>query len=254
MNFGTVTGQATVGGLVGTSAVKNTKFTSCYNAGKVVAPADACGSIVGVNTNDTSKWSEADGNTTTDTYYISDNGAAEITNNAAGTAITTAELAQKNFGEGWTSADDYSLPVQSVFANDDAANLYAAQVVAQGSDTPSKITGAFKVGNPAGIVWTADQADLIAVAGNDVTFTKAYTGDVALTATLGDFTKTVTVAVSVGTSGIDAINDADNIVETIYYTVAGQQVARPQVADGKVYVAIVKYADGTVKAVKILNK
>lgn len=254
MNFGTVTGQATVGGLVGTSAVKNTKFTSCYNAGKVVAPADACGSIVGVDTNDTSKWSEADGNTTTDTYYISDNGAAEITNNAAGTAITTAELAQKNFGEGWTSADNYSLPVQSVFANDDAANLYAAQVVALGSDTPSKITGAFKVGNPAGIVWTADQADLIAVAGNDVTFTKAYTGDVALTATLGDFTKTVTVAVSVGTSGIDSINDADNIVETIYYTVAGQQVARPQVADGKVYVAIVKYADGTVKAVKILNK
>jgi hypothetical protein len=252
MNFGTVTGQATVGGLVGTSTVKNTKFTSCYNAGKVVAPADACGSIVGVNTNDTAKWTEA--NTTTDTYYISDNGAAEITNNAAGTAITTAELAKKDFGEGWTSADDYSLPVQSVFANDDAANLYAAQVVAQGTDTQSKITGAFKVGNPTGIVWSADQADLIAVSGNDVTFTKSYTGDVVLTATLGDFYKTVTLAVTVGTSGIDSISDADNVVETVYYTVAGQQVARPQVADGKVYVALVKYADGTVKAVKFLNK
>ena len=49
-NTGKITGKSQVGGLVGTPTKAKTSFYNCYNAGKIVAPADTCGSIVGIST------------------------------------------------------------------------------------------------------------------------------------------------------------------------------------------------------------
>ena len=48
-----------VGGLVGNTTKGKTSFTNCYNAGKIIAPADSCGPIVGISVNNDKQWAEA---------------------------------------------------------------------------------------------------------------------------------------------------------------------------------------------------
>jgi hypothetical protein len=250
MNFGQVKGVSQVGGLVGQPSKIYTKFKNCYNAGKIIAPTDTCGNIVGVNTANAKIWTES--NTVENTYYLTD-GNEGISLDAIGEAVTTAQLAKLNMGSDWTSTDDYSFPIQSVYANCDAALLHSAKVVGQDDETSEKLTKPFFVGNPEGIVWTAEPTGLLNFNGNNVDIASAYTGKVILTATLGDWSKQEEITLEIA-SGVESIYSDKDIAQTLYFTPAGIQVATPTDHDGAIYIVVVKYTDGTSKAYKLINK
>jgi hypothetical protein len=249
-NAGVVTGPAQVGGLVGLPSQGKTSLTSCYNIGKVVADLDTCGNILGVNIANGKIWN--DKNSISDCYYLADNPATKL--DSLVTPLTVAQLAGKDLGNGWLAPDKYSLPIPAVFASTPAALVHAAAVVVDENDSYSHVTRNFNVGAPAGVVWTASEPDLISFSGNDATFLKSWNSDFVLTATLGDFSKTVNLTAEITVSALTDIESDAQIVEETFYTISGVQVPKPAYPDGQIYIVRILYNDGTSRALKLLNK
>jgi hypothetical protein len=126
-------------------------------------------------------------------------------------------------------------------------------VVGQDDETSEKLTKPFFVGNPEGIVWTAEPTGLLTFNGNNVDIASAYTGKVILTATLGDWSKQEEITLEIA-SGVESIYSDKDIAQTLYFTPAGIQVATPTDHDGAIYIVVVKYTDGASKAYKLINK
>lgn len=259
-NVGTVKGASLVGGLTGYTSKKTatggTSFKNCYNAGRIIAPADTCGGIFGntatgylVNRN--AKWTPE--NEIENTYYVTDYNTFDA-DHSVGTPITLAELAKLDMGDGFISPDDYTLPMVNGLDDVDEAKVHAAQAVFSDGDNAQKVTGDFKVGSPAGLVWTSSVANL-AISGNDAKFSDdAYQGEITLTAKAGEATRSLTINVD-KTSGIDDIlMSGKNIVDAVYYNVNGQQVPAPEAKDGKIYIMKATYDDGTSETIKLINK
>jgi len=251
-NAGTVTGLSRVGGIVGATIKDKTMLTGCYNIGKLVAPADTCGALIGSRTTENPKsWTE--NNAVTDCYYVTDR-YDYGTNNAFGTAKTVAELAALDMGEAWTSADNYSMPVLKTL-NNEAAKAYSAAVVPAEGDTYAKITKSFYVGAPEGVTWTSSKGELT-ITGNEADFDSQTTsGEVTLTATCGDYSCTWVVTLDGFVSSLNGLNAAGkNIVSSTFFTPDGRLTAKPSGKDGKVYIVKVTYDDGSHKTVKLMNK
>lgn len=240
-NYGTVKGAARVGGLVGAPIKDNTQITSCYNAGRIDAPADTCGNIVGVAlVNNGTIWTAK--NTIADTYYVTDFGTFENTG-SLGTPVTIAALAKTDMGEGWIIPADYSLPVAEPYADVDAALLYSAAVVLAEGDTYEKVTTVFNVGTPKGVTWTSSAPEL-SIEGNEAKFNASYTGEIVLTATSGNMSRTIVLQADARTSGIDGI-EVDLDADAVYYDLQGVRVENP--VPGRPY--IVRSGDKTLKTV-----
>lgn len=238
-NYGTVKGAARVGGLVGAPVKDNTQITSCYNAGRIVAPADSCGNIVGVAlVNNGTIWTAK--NSIADTYYVTDFGTFEKTG-SLGTPVAMAALAKTDMGEGWTIPAEYSLPILARYEAEEAALLYSAAVILADGDAYDKVTGGFNVGVPTGVSW-ASSVGVLRIEGSDAVFDAPYTGEVTLTAKAGEMTRTVVLQAEVLTSGIDGI-DADKDADAIYYDLQGVRVENP--VPGRLY--IVRIGDKTSK-------
>ncbi|MDE7407223.1 MAG: hypothetical protein K2M76_02280, partial [Muribaculaceae bacterium] len=230
-NYGTVKGVSRIGGLIGASTKNSTQISNSYNAGRIDAPADSCGNIVGVKTfNNGSVWNTD--NAITDTYYVTDFGVFENTG-TLGTAVTMAELAKTDLGAEWIIPADYSLPVLARYASVDEAMLYSAAVVLGKDNTFDAVTTGFNLGTPAGVKWTSSAAEL-AIEGNTAKFTSNYTGDIVLTATLGELSRTVTLKANVTTTGIDSINADGNEYEAEYFNMQGVRVLNP--VPGQIYI------------------
>lgn len=262
-NFGEVIGADMVGGLVGmsykgtTAKAPNTCLTNCYNAGKVTAQEGGHASNTVVKHAFSTK--VADGgwndqfNVLKNVMYVTDNGT--FADSESGTATTIAELAKTDLGAEWTSADDASLPMPESHYDWDAARLHSAAVVLAEGDSRNSVTRSFKVGNPKGIKWTAS-VPALSIEGNDATWTATYEGEVELTATIGDFSKTVKVTANVTTTGIDSVTSeaGKDVVSEAYFTTSGLEVAKPTAADGQIYIVVFTYSDGSVSTVKLINK
>jgi len=168
---------------------------------------------------------------------------------AKGTALSMADLAKLKIGNNWTSADDYSLPIQIAFNDNDEALVHSASVILRDEDTYSKVTRTFYIGTPDGVEWSASN-DNVSIDGNRVKL-KAI-GDVTMTAKRGDCSKSIQLYI--GYSGVEGL-DADNeIVDIKYFTTDGVQVKAPTTADGNIYIVVIKYKDGTTKRFKQLNR
>jgi hypothetical protein len=250
VNLGTVTGADHVAGILGKPVKAKTVITGCYNAGKIVCNADNGGNIIGSSLSDETLWTT--GNSCTDSYYITDNGILNR-DTSVGTAITRADLAKLKLGEGWVNGDDYTYPVREVFAENDAVLLYSAQIIPAAEQTLSKISKDFYVGNPSGIVWTANPSDIIEFSGNDAHLLTTYYGDVVLTATKGDYSRQETITLSYS-SGVNGLDNDKVVVDELYYDLNGTRIAKPSVADGRLYIVRITYNDGTTATVKLLNK
>ncbi len=248
-NAGSVKGLARVGGLVGDPTKGKTSFKNCYNAGALIAPADTCGHIVGANITNGKIWS-AD-NKVENCYFI-DNKESTLPVPEGATAVTVAELAGKTISNGFTVVDAYTFPVVAGFEKNVNAVFNAAQLIPAKDNTLEHITKAFNVGGSPTVAWTSDCAAL-AFSGTDAKFTADYAGKVKVTATAGDLTKSYDLTVD-AKSGVDGL-DADNmeVVSVRYYNAAGVEVAKPDTADGQVYITVTRYADGTEKVAKIVN-
>lgn len=245
-NMGTISGKSQVGGLVGQTTKARTSFVSCYNAGAIVAPADTCGSIVGVAIENNGKYWNADNNVT-DCYFIDRQDA----NDKIGTAVDEAKLASTDMGEGWLKTDNYTYPLLADNCTDQA-RVGAARVILSEEDRAKGIvTGTFYLGCPEGLVWTSSISD-INIAGTEAIWKKAFNGDFTMTATCGDFSRTVDLNASVE-SGITSVADGKVIVSEVYYTTGGVRVARPEMRDGNVYIVVRRYDDGTSTTVRVMN-
>lgn len=229
-NYGTVKGASRVGGVVGATTKNNTSLIDCYNAGRIEAPADSCGNLVGVKVvGNGSVWNTS--NSIENSYYVTDFGVFDNTGDL-GTGVTMAQLAKTDLGEGWTIPGEYSLPIAKVFEKDDAAMLYSAAVIVAPNDTYDNVTTNFNVGTPGGVQWTAS-VDAIAFDGNTAKFTAPNSGDVTLTASLGELKRTFTIKTNAVASGINDM-EADQNADAEYYSIQGIRVANPE--QGEIYI------------------
>jgi len=245
-NYGEVKGLARVGGLVGEPSRGKTKFENCYNAGVITAPADSCGSIVGVNIENGKIWN-AD-NAIVNTYFINTN-KADFDKATEAKGVDAATLATTDLGAGFDSYDNATFPVIKAFADNATAVFYAAQLIPAEGNTLDNITGAFSVGGSPLVSWSSD-CDALAFSGIKAEFTKSFIGKVTVTAKAGELTKSYELNVN-ATSGIDGIDAEGDIVEEHFFTTDGLEVARPESGDGNVYIRIVKYSDGKTVTEKV---
>lgn len=249
-NAGTVKGLARVGGLVGDPTKDKTSFKNCYNAGEIIAPADTCGYIVGVNTvNNGKSWTA--GNTIENCFFI-DGKASTLPVPEGAKAITVAELAGKSISNGFTVVDAYTFPVVAGFEKNENAVFNAAQLIPGKDDTLDHITGAFNIGGSPIVAWTSDCAAL-AFSGTDAKFNSDFAGKVKVTATAGDLTKNYELTVDAKSGVNDLDGEKAEIVSVRYFNAAGMEVAKPEGRDGQVYITVTRYADGTERVEKITN-
>ena len=273
-NYGTITGACLTAGILGrsnaagkTETATRTVLENCYSAGKVVAPTDSCGNVLGVSVeNNGNVWGPY--NVLDNCYYIAD-GVTRLDAPLA-IAATSEELAATDMGEGWVETDNYTYPIQSVHADNELLLVSAAQVVLPEQDgepapAPRKAditvdltdvvlsTPEFNVGAPEGVTWTANPA-IVEFNGNSATITQSYTGEITLTVTAGEYSKDVIINVDLIISAIDDINaNNGNVISEEYYNLNGQRIVG-HVDNGQVVIVKRTYSDGTTTAVKVAIK
>ena len=247
-NLGSVKGLANVGGLIGRPTKNNTIVATSYNAGEIQAPADTCGSLIGIDFAHAGRnWDPAK-NSITDCHYLK---VDTLVLNTQGTANTQAELIALNLGTEWTSGIAYTYPMLKALQND-AARLFAAQVVPNPAHfSNGLITGSFFVGVPEGVSWTPSIGNLTLNGNKFVWSSEAYNGSFTLTATCGAFKRTVTLNASKA-AGVEGLDNGLEIVSEKWYTTAGIEVTAPSQRTGNVYIVVRRYSDGTTSTDRIL--
>ena len=248
-NVGIVKGLANVGGIIGRPSKNITVLTQSYNAGEFVAPADTCGSLIGIDFTTAGRLWNAETNRIDSCYYLD----AKLPHETYGKALTQTELIDLNMGQGWTSAIPYTYPMLTVLDND-MARLWAAQVVLKESDAlQNVIKGSFFVGVPEGVSWMPSISNLTLDGNKYIWGYDAYKGFFTLTAACGPYTRVVTLEADkpVSVDGIDA--DEADIIKEMWYTTQGILVPRPAERDGQIYVVVRYYSDGTRRTLRLRN-
>ena len=243
-NTGSVKGVAQIGGLVGQPYKARTKFTACYNTGILEAPADTCGSIVGVATvGNGSYWNES--NSATECYFLDRKAETDL----LGTAMSEAQLAAKDMGEGWLFTDEFTFPLLAENCTD-KARVDAARVILSEEDREKGIiTGTFRLGCPEGLVWTASTPD-VNIDGTEAIWKKAFNGDFAMTATCGEYTRKIDLKASVEAGIENGEIGAKAIKSVEFFTPDGLRVAEPQ--PGQICIRRTIFADGTSEVSRII--
>ena len=153
---------------------------------------------------------------------------------------------------GWDYGDDYTCPIVKGLEATDAAKAYAAAVVPAEGNSYDCVTANFNVGVPAGVTWTLDTA-LVSIDGNNAVVAPGAVGKVTLTAHCGQYSHSWTVTLQVPTA-VDGVDVAQHtVVSEMYFNLSGVQVAKPEAADGQVYIVVRKYDNGATRAVKVKN-
>lgn len=266
VNAGDVTGAIYTGGIIGLPTKSLVKVANNLNTGKVIGKImkdgrvktsiDSVGAIIGMDIVTDAYWPATAVHE--NNYYTPNalspynNVSADYLANHDGKEISEADLVNTDkLGNGWSVYDKYCWPLPNNTLDSDKTKVWAAQVVAgKEGDVLPKLTGDFYVGCPEGLVWSA-LPDVITFSENNATVNKGVQKEVVLTATCGEASKQITISLD-SPSSVDELN-ADNIVEEAWYDLNGLRVARPESYDGKVYIVVRLYNDGTTKASKILN-
>lgn len=245
-NIGTITGASRVGGITGEVFKNRTQLIECYNAGEIIADADTCGSLIGMNTTSGKDWGE--NNKVENCYYIIQ--FEQPVNDRLGTMISLRDLCNKNFGDQWVNVDSYSLPIISGL-NVETARLWSACLLPDGTDSYSHITYNFSIGCPDGIEWSVNPAGLIRFDANRARFIKPYSGSLTLTASLGNHSRDFNLYAD-NVTGIDCLqNDGRGIVKEDWYTIDGIQINGGVDKLKGLFILVRKYSDGSIVKYKI---
>lgn len=275
VNAGVITGASQVGGiagstLLGTASNYGIDIKRCLNTGKVVGrytdendklvtSLDTVGAIFGVSTTNSKLW--APNYSSLDSNYYTENVLAEygeITEKYQmvhpASEIAGAILVNNTaiLGAGWQSYDKYCWPSPKEAMWSDMTKVWAAQVVTKHDDVLPNITGNFFVGRPEGLKWTSTVPSLNIHGWDAIWGNEGYTGKMSLTATCGTFSKTLELMVNKTTS-VDGLDTSREVAEEVWVGTDGVKTIRPVVKDGKIYIVIRKYTDGTSETVKVLN-
>ena len=114
-------------------------------------------------------------------------------------------------------------------------------------DSFDKVTRNFHVGLPQGVSWSVAPADSpITQEGQLMRWkTENFFGDVTLTARCGDFSHSWLLKAT-ATTGCDTLDaDTKEVARQLWFNLDGLQTARPEQADGNVYIVVTIYRDGT---------
>ena len=246
-NAGSVKGVSQTGGLVGQPVKAFTSFENCYSIGKIIAPADTCGNIVGVNTDNGKIWDN--GNSIKNVWYLEENRMGA--NDVIGEPTTIAALCALDMGSKWQSTDIYTLPLVTGHDRFPYAAITAAQLILADGETPQLVSKPFHVGLPGDVEWSVDVAG-ININGNEAQFDATYKGKAIVTAKCRDLSKSYELTLNV-ISGIEAVTEQSDVESRTFFTPAGLRVEEPTAKDGKVYIVIVRYTDGHIATFKLLN-
>lgn len=277
LNAGTITGASYVGGiaglcLVGSSVNYGISITNSLNTGGVinkyedasgnlVSSLDYVGPILGVGTDNKDYWASAygklDGN-----YYTPASLAAfaqvddTYLKNHPATEVSDLSLVNNSalLGSAWMVYDKYCWPSPKQASWCDMTKVWAAQVVPTQDDVLPNITTNFFVGRPEGLKWSSSISSL-RIHGWEATWSEAaYNGPLTLTATCGDFSKTLNLNVA-KTTGVDVIDGGEReIAEELWFTADGMKVSRPEGNDDRMYIVVRKYTDGTKEIIKTIAR
>lgn len=273
LNTAPVTGASLVGGVAGntnkgTSSNFGTKVFCNLNTGKVlcryikddkeVQGTDSVGAISGGSLNNPLYW-VAEYNAQDSNYYtpnvVADLGelSEEYLANHMGTQIKESELINSvKLGEAWSCYDKYCYPVPTAVNSGDAAKVWAAQVVPEEGDVLPRITGPFNVGAPQGLVWTSTNSGLTFNGTNATWSNDAVKEDVTITATCGEYSKSITLQVD-KISSVEDLETESEIITERWLNTAGQTISKPTSKDGQVYILIRVNKTGKMETIKVLN-
>ena len=210
-NTGKITGILYVGGILGKTTTSSI-LGHAYSIG-VVEPSSTSavyGNIVGSTDLVTSDY-------ITDTYYLAAN--AIEGSDSCSTALSYAQLAQLDLGDGWIVGDNYTYPRLATLDNAHS-RAHAAAVIPADDDTYDNIRGSFYVGAPEGVTWTSSTS-AVTVTDTIASFTGDYTGEFTMTATCDSVSVTTTLVKGGSTvywlSGVYNNWDTSNSIDYSFY-------------------------------------
>ena len=248
-NMGEVKGVSRIGGLVGDPGT-NKKFSmaGCYNAGIVTAPADTCGAIVGINTENGKLWTEG---AVENSFYLA--GCAASTLPVQGKEVSVKELCKLSISDSFVAPAANCFPVVKALEDVEIALLYSAQPVFGDGQSADNVTGPFMVGTPENLVWSISGLDAT-ISNGEVRFNETFRGDALLNKSIGDLSIEIPLKLDVQVTSLDELTSEKEIVSRLYFTPDGIQTAEPTPGDGALYIVVISYADGTSRSVRLLNK
>ena len=255
-NFGAVSGPTMVAGILGEPVMNKSSQRSqvkdCYNA----APVECMegGVMAGITiTSQPAFWNDL--NALSNCYYATDWGnKGEVSPGTTG--VTLAQLCNTNISEGWTLLGKNIMPVPAAMRQDNGWKCNAAAVILRSDNSFDNVRRNFNVGIPEGVTWTIDPATAPLEQQGDLMkwTTENYSGAVTLTARFGDFTRSWKLEAKQAT-GIGYLDETVQDIRTeLWFTPDGLQVPAPKSADGKIYIKVTIYDDGTQTTRRITNR
>lgn len=255
-NFGAVSGPTMVAGILGEPVMNKSSQRSqvkdCYNA----APVECMegGVMAGITiTSQPAFWNDL--NALSNCYYATDWGnKGEVSPGTTG--VTLAQLCNTNISEGWTLLGKNIMPVPAAMRQDNGWKCNAAAVILRSDNSFDNVRRNFNVGIPEGVTWSIDPATAPLEQQGDLMkwTTENYSGTVTLTARCGDFTRSWKLEAKQAT-GIGYLDESVQDIRTeLWFTPDGLQVPAPKSADGKIYIKVTIYDDGTQTTRRITNR
>lgn len=253
-NFGSVSGPTFVGGIVGEPQMDKSSARTCISASYCSAPVMALpgGESAGIVVTSLSSLWNPTFNTVSDSYYVTDFGLTG--ESETGSPVSMSELTDTYISSDWELPGDYILPIPTDMKDDDAWKCMAAAVIVAPDDSWKSVKGNFHVGTPDGVAWSVSASDIpLVIEGNDASWTAFYTGPLSLEATCGEYVRTVGLEANV-TTGMSETGDCDEISVRRCFTPDGIETVMPSVPDGRMYIVITRYADGSERVEKLYNR
>lgn len=255
-NFGAVSGPTMVAGILGEPVMNKSSQRSqvkdCYNA----APVECMegGVMAGITiTSQPAFWNDL--NALSNCYYATDWGnKGEVSPGTTG--VTLAQLCNTNISEGWTLLGKNIMPVPAAMRQDNGWKCNAAAVILRSDNSFDNVRRNFNVGIPEGVTWTIDPATAPLEQQGDLMkwTTENYSGAVTLTARCGDFTRSWKLEAKQATGNGCLDESVQDIRTELWFTPDGLQVPAPKSADGKIYIKVTIYDDGTQTTRRITNR
>lgn len=233
-----------VGGISSTWSIAN-----CYNAGRVIATNPGASHIYEI----AGPTSGSIANVKASELFFLSGINPEISGktglDSRATACSEKELRSAPLGQAFL-LERASLPTIVGTYEPALANHAAAGIDFMDNDTKEAVTKQVYLSQLEGLNWEGDSKIVILA-------DKAYPqelGNAVLTVSTADGSRSKQFTINVTeVAGMEAIDAEAEAIEKSFFTPSGLRVAEPQAPDGKIYVVIAKYSDGSIRTFKLIN-
>lgn len=240
-NFGTISAWDNVGSALGiyNSTTAQTSVKNFYNAGNVTATGTTpAGAAIFIGKGSTSKKPIL-------TNCVYDKQVLHDATDDGG--LSTSALLATSFGENFSDGTN-GYPILNCLAEIPVARLHRTAVSLGEGEHFGMVKNGFSILTDPEVSLSGD--DVFTVSGNQVSVKPNTTGDFALTAKLGELSRTIKLHVETGASSIVGIDSEQTVKSRTYYTTDGIEIAMPSTGTGIVIERTI-LNDGTVTVKKL---